>query len=57
MTYQYTVRDPLGNTHNGVIDSPSVEEATQQLRRDGFQVIGIEDEDDARRRAFREKSL
>ena len=45
MTYQYTVRDPLGNTHNGVIDSPSVEEATQQLRRDGFQVIGIEDED------------
>ncbi len=46
MTYQYTVRDPLGNTHKGSVDSPSVEEATQQLRRDGFSVIDIEDEDD-----------
>lgn len=47
MTYQYTVCDPSGKTHSGSIDSPTAEEAAQQLRRDGFQVIEIEDEDDA----------
>jgi type IV pilus assembly protein PilC len=38
ITYQYRVRDPMGNTHTGSIDATSVEDATQQLRRDGFQV-------------------
>ncbi len=46
MTYQYTAKDSLGNTHNGTIDSPSIEEAGQQLRRDGLQVVLIEDEDE-----------
>ena len=43
MTYQYRVRDHLGNTHSGNVDAVSVEEATGQLRRDGFQVIGLEE--------------
>ncbi len=44
-TFAYTVRDPLGNTHNGSIEAASQDEATQQLRRDGFQVVEIEEED------------
>jgi len=47
MTYQYRVRDPLGNVHNGTIEATTLEDATQQLRRDGFQVLDLEEEDDA----------
>ncbi len=43
MTYQYRVRDPLGNTHDGTIEAASPEDATQQLRRDGFQVLELEE--------------
>lgn len=43
MNYQYRVRDPIGNTHTGSVDAATVEEATQQLRRDGFQVLEIDE--------------
>jgi len=45
MEYEYRVRDPLGNTHEGTVDATTVEEASQQLRRDGFQVLEIEEAD------------
>ena len=45
MTYQYRVRDPMGNTHTGSIEAASVEDATQQLRRDGFQVLELDEDD------------
>jgi type IV pilus assembly protein PilC len=45
-SYQYRVRDPMGNVHTGNVDATSVEAATQQLRRDGFQVLEL-DEDGA----------
>ena len=47
MTFQYRVRDPLGNTHDGTLQAVSLEDATQQLRRDGFQVLQIEPEDES----------
>ena len=45
MTYQYQVRDPLGNTYNGHLEAASTEDATQQLVRDGFQVLALEEDD------------
>ncbi len=42
MTFQYKVRDPLGNEHEGSVDAASSEEATQKLRQDGFQVLSVE---------------
>ena len=44
MTYQYRVRDPLGNIHSGTIEAPNHDDATQQLRRDGFQVMELEED-------------
>ena len=44
-TYQYRVRDPLGKVLAGTIDAQSEADATQQLRRDGFQVLELEDDD------------
>ena len=41
MTYQYRVRDPMGNTYTGSVEAATVEDATQQLRRDGFQVLEL----------------
>ncbi len=46
MNYQYRVRDPMGNTHTGSVEAASVEDATQQLRRDGFQVLELDEADD-----------
>ena len=46
MTFQYRVRDPLGNVHEGELEAPTFEAATQQLRQDGFQVLQL-DEDSA----------
>ena len=46
MAYQYRVRDSMGNTHAGSIEATSVEDATQQLRRDGFQVLDLDETDD-----------
>jgi type IV pilus assembly protein PilC len=45
MTFQYRVRDPLGNTHDGTLEAASLEDATQQLRRDGFQILDIDEDD------------
>ena len=47
MTFQYRVRDPLGNTHEGSIEAASVDDARQQLRRDGLQVLQLEESDGA----------
>lgn len=44
--YQYHVRDAMGNSHRGSVDAASVEDATQQLRRDGFQVLELNDAGD-----------
>ncbi|MEN6556828.1 MAG: type II secretion system F family protein [Thermoguttaceae bacterium] len=46
MTYQYRVRDPMGNVLTGSIDAVSVDDATQQLRRDGFHVLEIDEDED-----------
>jgi type IV pilus assembly protein PilC len=45
MSFQYRVRDPLGNTHDGTLEAPSLEDATQQLRREGFQILDIDEAD------------
>lgn len=45
MTYQYRVRDPMGNIHGGALEATSLDDATQQLRRDGFQVLSVEEAD------------
>src|SRR6266404_345207 len=44
MTFQYRVRDPLGNVHEGELEAPTVEAANQQLRQDGFQVLQLEED-------------
>src|SRR5258708_5597746 len=46
VTFQYRVRDPLGNLHQGQLDAASAADATQQLRRDGFQVLDVDEADD-----------
>ena len=47
MAYQYRVKDPLGNVLEGNLEAGSVEEATQQLRRDGFSVLEVQEGDGA----------
>ncbi len=46
MTFQYRVRDPLGNVYNGSIEAAGADDATQRLLRDGFQVLELEEADD-----------
>src|SRR5688572_2873151 len=46
MLFSYTVRDPLGNSHEGSIDADSSDEAVEKLGHDGFQVIKISEEED-----------
>ena len=43
MTFEYRVRDPLGNIHDGTIEAPNRDDAAQQLRRDGFQVLDLDE--------------
>jgi type IV pilus assembly protein PilC len=43
MTYQYRARNPQGKTIEGSLQAATLEEASQQLRRDGFQVVDIEE--------------
>ncbi|NUQ64999.1 MAG: type II secretion system F family protein [Pirellulales bacterium] len=45
MSYQYRVRDPMGKVHEGTLEAASLEEAGQQLRRDGFHVLELEESD------------
>lgn len=46
MTYAYLARDPLGNEFSGTLDAKNQEDARQQLRRDGFYVLKLDEEDD-----------
>jgi type IV pilus assembly protein PilC len=43
VTFRYQVRDPLGRFHDGTIEAASPDVATQLLRRDGFQVLMLEE--------------
>ncbi|HPP51519.1 MAG TPA: type II secretion system F family protein, partial [Thermoguttaceae bacterium] len=45
MTFTYRVRDPLGKEHEGQLEAPTLEDAAQQLRRDGFQVLELHEAD------------
>lgn len=47
LCYEYRVRDPLGNTLEGTVEAANPDDATQQLRRDGFQVLELTAEDEA----------
>ncbi len=44
MNFQYKVKDPLGNTHEGTVEATSLDDATQQLRRDGFQILELDED-------------
>ena len=44
--FQYRARDPLGNSLEGRLEAASREDAAQQLRREGFQVVELSDGDD-----------
>lgn len=46
MTYAYTARDPLGKVIEGSLEADNHDAAVQSLRRDGFQVLEIEESDD-----------
>ena len=46
MTFEYEARDPLGHTVQGMVEAGSVEEARQQLNRDGLSVLSIEQADE-----------
>jgi type IV pilus assembly protein PilC len=46
MSFTYTVRDALGNTVDGSLDLETREAATQRLRRDGYQIVALEEEDE-----------
>ena len=45
ISYQYKVRDPLGNLHEGAVEAASTDEASQLLTRDGFQVLELNEGD------------
>ncbi len=42
MNFRYRVRDSLGKLHEGTVDATNSDDATQQLRRDGFAVLHVE---------------
>ncbi|MGB6043044.1 MAG: type II secretion system F family protein [Pirellulales bacterium] len=44
ISFLYKARDPLGNIHEGTVDAVNVDVATQQLRRDGYKVLEIDEE-------------
>jgi type IV pilus assembly protein PilC len=46
MTFQYRIRDTLGNVVDGQLDATGVEEATLQLRRNGFLILKLDELDD-----------
>jgi len=43
ITFTYRVRDPLGKVHEGLLEAGSLEDAAQQLRRDGFQILELQE--------------
>ena len=44
-TFQYKVRDSLGKQHAGDIEAETRDDAAQSLRRDGFHVLSLEEEE------------
>lgn len=42
-SFRYRVRDPLGNSHEGTLEAATADEARQQLHRDGFQVLELDE--------------
>lgn len=44
LTFQYRVRDALGKEHQGTVDAVNRDEAVQQLRRDGMQVLELDED-------------
>ncbi|MCX7426315.1 MAG: type II secretion system F family protein [Planctomycetia bacterium] len=44
MSFVYRVRDPLGAAHSGTLEAASLEDAAQQLRREGFDVVELEED-------------
>ncbi len=46
LTFQYRVRDSLGKTVDGQLDADGADEAAQQLRRQGFAVLELDERDD-----------
>ena len=45
MDFAYRVRDPLGAIHDGKLDAANADAAGQQLRRDGFAVLELNEAD------------
>ncbi len=43
MDFTYRVRDPLGAIHDGNIEAADAEAANQQLRRDGFHILQLDE--------------
>ncbi len=43
MQFTYKARDPLGRSHEGTLEATNREAATQNLRRDGFSVVSLEE--------------
>ena len=46
MDFTFTARDSLGHTHEGTVAADNQEGALQSLRRDGLQVLTIDESDD-----------
>ncbi len=46
MDFTYTTRDALGQTHQGTLTADNREEAVGSLRRDGMQVLALDEADD-----------
>ena len=49
MEFAFTARDSLGHAHDGTIAADSQDAAMQSLRRDGLQVLSLEEDDDSLR--------
>src|SRR5438046_635068 len=44
VSFAYQVRDPRGNTIDGVIEAANPDDAAQLLRREGFQILALKEE-------------
>jgi type IV pilus assembly protein PilC len=44
LTFEYVARDPLGAERDGTLEAASREEAIQKLRREGLQIVELEEE-------------
>jgi type IV pilus assembly protein PilC len=46
-TYHYRVRDNLGKTHEGEVEAETRDEASLQLRQNGFHVLDLEEQEES----------